>query len=786
MASREHVRSRIGVLALLSAVVIAPLSLTMSEEANAQEVLIAHARVATEDMAVTEITLEQVTAPEGYTDTSVVQTAEVASEQGQVRPLGDAQAAQRSEEISLARALVSSPSVVFGVTFPLNNADENVTVTYRERHGQTWSEWKPMVLAEISEAPIPGGTYTMGTEPLVLVDVQEIEVSVVNADQQSIPGVRLTVIEPELTADELEETRLDVHGEEAVADSESVIAEKPVPAAHKDQPVEEEAQPAATSQTDRSATVSLPSEDAPATSGTEDAETPAEQAEEKAEVPVPGRGGMGERLTSAPQTFRMQGLSADGKAYVTSVPGLTITTRKGWGADESVMDWDPEKITFKGAVVHHTAGTNNYTKAQVPGIVRGVYRYHAVSLGWGDVGYHLLVDKFGGVWEGRAGGLTNSVEGGHAHGANRATFGISVLGDYMHLRPTDETIDAVAKAIAWKFKVHGIKDLNATFRVPGKQWGKTSIMLPVVSAHRHVGGTDCPGDAFMTRWTDLVERVKGYSAQLNVTGGSLSSQNQVPPVAKRTDNFGRRHAQWAPKLHMGTYWHTGTALYGGAMSGAGRTDALLIDRRGDFWLYPAKNHAKPGPRWNIGNSWTNLDEITSGIDFDGDRIPDVVGRLKRNGDLLLYPGDGKGKLKPSRKIGSGWGGFKSIRVVGGVIDNRPVVYAVDNSGTMRVYRTDGKGNFTTSERLGTGWETMRGFVAVGDRSGNGHVDMFVVDGRGDAWVYEGNGKGSFYDRVKVASGWGMYEQIVSAGEEGHIWTVTASGYFTSHHLMRIR
>lgn len=755
-------------------IAVVPLTLTFPQEANAQEELIANARVATEDMAVTEKTLEQVTAPEGYTDTSVAQTAEVASEQGQVRPLGDAQAAQRSEEISLARALVSSPSVVFGVTFPLNNADENVTVTYRERHGQTWSEWKPMVLAEISEAPIPDGTYTMGTEPLVLVDVQEIEVSVVNADQQSIPGVRLTVIEPELTADELEQTRLDVHGEEAVADSESVIAEKPVPAAHKDQPVEEEAQPAETSQTDRSATVSLPSEDTPATSGTEDAETPAEQAEEKAQVPVPGRGGMGESLTSAPQTFRMQGPSADGKAYVTSVPGLTITTRKGWGADESVMDWDPEKITFKGAVVHHTAGTNNYTKAQVPGIVRGVYRYHAVSLGWGDVGYHLLVDKFGGVWEGRAGGLTNSVEGGHAHGANRATFGISVLGDYMHLRPTDETIDAVAKAIAWKFKVHGIKDLNATFRVPGKQWGKTSIMLPVVSAHRHVGGTDCPGDAFMERMPEITAKVKDY---LQTNGGkNLQTQPEQAP---------RVHVRWGQTRRIGNGWPE-KMYYAGAFSRTGNTDAFLIDSHGDLWLYPSNNFGERfASRIKVGHGWNGMAQILTGTDFDGDTNPDIIGRHS-DGRLILYSGNGKNSFKSTKVIGWGWNSFKSLHLMPEFEAGKPLIYAISPEGNLRAYFTDGRGNFTGTTLVGDGWNNIRSINVVRDTNDDGRSDMLAIDNQGDMWLYLGVGEGRVSTAAKAGYGWNNIVTVQNIPSTNYMWAVHMNGDLLRYHVLGVK
>ncbi len=57
----------------------------------------------------------------------------------------------------------------------------------------------------------------------------------------------------------------------------------------------------------------------------------------------------------------------------------TINTRAQWGADESIMTWTPQVGRVNGAVVHHTAGSNNYTAAQVPSIIRGIYTYHAQS-----------------------------------------------------------------------------------------------------------------------------------------------------------------------------------------------------------------------------------------------------------------------------------------------------------------------------------------------------------------------------------------------------------------------
>src|SRR3712207_4032530 len=98
---------------------------------------------------------------------------------------------------------------------------------------------------------------------------------------------------------------------------------------------------------------------------------------------------------------------------------------------EHLMTWDPQvATTIKAATVHHTADSNDYTAAEVPDVMRAIYRYQAVDRGWGDIGYNVVVDKFGRLWEGRAGGLANAVVGAHAGGFNRYTFGVSMLGTY--------------------------------------------------------------------------------------------------------------------------------------------------------------------------------------------------------------------------------------------------------------------------------------------------------------------------------------------------------------------
>lgn len=57
-----------------------------------------------------------------------------------------------------------------------------------------------------------------------------------------------------------------------------------------------------------------------------------------------------------------------------------IVTRKEWGANEKLKRCGVSSAgKAKGIFIHHTAGSNSYTKAQAPGIIRGYLSYHTQS-----------------------------------------------------------------------------------------------------------------------------------------------------------------------------------------------------------------------------------------------------------------------------------------------------------------------------------------------------------------------------------------------------------------------
>ena len=196
-------------------------------------------------------------------------------------------------------------------------------------------------------------------------------------------------------------------------------------------------------------------------------------------------------------------LPAVAPAAAADDPSALVTAREEWGANPAYLNWRPNYAPAEHVIIHHTAGTNDYTAEQSPSIVRGIYYYHAVILGWGDIGYNFLVDKYGQVFEGRYGTLDSDpgtmVVGGHAYGANTGTMGISMMGNYSSVSPSEIQIERVGQMAGWFLARAGIADAYGssgfTFRATQKYRRGQTIDLDTISAHRDVGYTTCPGDA---------------------------------------------------------------------------------------------------------------------------------------------------------------------------------------------------------------------------------------------------------------------------------------------------
>ena len=177
-----------------------------------------------------------------------------------------------------------------------------------------------------------------------------------------------------------------------------------------------------------------------------------------------------------------------------------VRTRGEWVARE------PKAVPSIGAVkvgfVHHTVGANDYTSAEVPGILRSIQAYHMDANGWDDIGYNFLVDRFGRIWEGRGGGIERSVIGAHAGGFNTNSTGVAILGTFTDVAAPTAATAAVSRLLSWKLPFHGsdpASQSNIESKGSTRYAEGTIVTLPNVSGHRDVSQTSCPGGRLYER-----------------------------------------------------------------------------------------------------------------------------------------------------------------------------------------------------------------------------------------------------------------------------------------------
>ena len=190
----------------------------------------------------------------------------------------------------------------------------------------------------------------------------------------------------------------------------------------------------------------------------------------------------------------------------------SIVSRSSWGANESIRRAGPSYApAVRFVVVHHTAGRNDYSRAEAPAIVRGIQLFHVQANGWNDIGYNFLVDRFGTIYEGRFGGIDQNVVGAHAQGFNTGSVGIAVLGTYGSTAPSRAAQDAVARLIAWRLDLAHVDPESSADVVSGgsdRFASGSAVRLGAVSGHRDTGRTECPGGLLYARLPAIADQAR--------------------------------------------------------------------------------------------------------------------------------------------------------------------------------------------------------------------------------------------------------------------------------------
>ncbi|MFW6038876.1 MAG: peptidoglycan recognition family protein [bacterium] len=210
----------------------------------------------------------------------------------------------------------------------------------------------------------------------------------------------------------------------------------------------------------------------------------------------------GARLTDRPRTTWPTDTSAPrdaGRAVEPAVPAppaergpagpLDAIARQKWASRGAVRGRVNAMDGINRITVHHEGWTpvwfTDYQRTAKR--IEHDRHIHVDDRGWGDIGYHYIIDRAGRVWEGR----DLRYQGAHVSEHNEHNLGIMCLGNFDRQKPTEAQLRTL---------IDTLQTLRKTYSVPVSR----------IYTHQELTPTRCPGSNLQPRMVSIRER--GYLA----------------------------------------------------------------------------------------------------------------------------------------------------------------------------------------------------------------------------------------------------------------------------------
>lgn len=169
------------------------------------------------------------------------------------------------------------------------------------------------------------------------------------------------------------------------------------------------------------------------------------------------------------------GTPAEPHAAVASID-LVVKDRKAWGAHAVDRTNLEPMTTVHRLTIHHSAMYFRDTRpATCAAQLQLIQKDHMQTRGYGDIGYHYIIDPSGSIWQGR----DLRYQGAHASGNNnQGNIGICLLGNFVRGKkgqgPTDSQVQAMR-------------------RLAGALMERYHFGPEGIFCHSDFKATDCPG-----------------------------------------------------------------------------------------------------------------------------------------------------------------------------------------------------------------------------------------------------------------------------------------------------
>jgi hypothetical protein len=274
------------------------------------------------------------------------------------------------------------------------------------------------------------------------------------------------------------------------------------------------------------------------------------------------------------------------------------------------------------------------------------------------------------------------------------------------------------------------------------------------------------GHAGFARGVQIPGSYSGYST---ITGGGDFTADKVPDLLVReratgdtyilpgagNGTFGRRLGPFA-SLRAATQPTVGN------VAGNGSPDVVSLSAGTvAAWVNPGSFDL--GRPIDTGANFSSADRILAVGDWDRDGYGDVVTREAAAGDLVLWLGDGHGRLRRTQVLAHGFGSVGRLAAVGDMTgDGYPDLMGQPRGGVMTLYPGRGlaglKKGYPAYGAISSGSQ-----IGIGRWNGDGAPDSLIRQG-GSLTVYAGNGPGGLSSPTRLPVDLSPYDWVIGVSD----------------------
>lgn len=182
---------------------------------------------------------------------------------------------------------------------------------------------------------------------------------------------------------------------------------------------------------------------------------------------------------------------------------------------------------------------------------------------------------------------------------------------------------------------------------------------------------------------------------------------------------------------------------------------------GVLWLYELDRTGVARSRRAVGTGWHTVDQIVLPGDVTGDGVPDVYGRNATTGALQFYAGAGGGALSPPRTVDAGWHSLDAIVGIGDLTsDGVPDLLGRRRTdGALVLYPARRDGTIVSATVVNRGWAPFDMIVSANGAGGAALYARSAGAAKGTLVRYPVRPGGVVDPGVAVGTGWNLHTSV---------------------------